>query len=92
MAVVSPMVGLYSSFIISILISFVGGRPAMISAATGTMSIVIVSLVRDHGLEYLLAATILTGFIQILFGFLKVSRFMALIPRSVMRKCNCFGD
>lgn len=84
LAGVSPMVGLYSSFIIAILISVVGGRPAMISAATGAMSIVIVSLVRDHGLEYLFASTILTGVIQILLGFLKVSRLMALIPRSVM--------
>ena len=84
LAGVSPMVGLYSSFIIAISISIFGGRPAMISAATGAMSIVIVSLVRDHGLQYLLAATILTGFIQILFGFMKVSRLMALIPNSVM--------
>lgn len=84
LAGVSPMVGLYSSFIIAISISFFGGRPAMISAATGAMSIVVVSLVKDYGLQYLLAATILTGFIQIIFGFMKVSRLMALIPNSVM--------
>ncbi|MDN5637666.1 MAG: SulP family inorganic anion transporter, partial [Staphylococcus equorum] len=81
---VDPMVGLYSSFIIAVVISFVGGRPAMISAATGSVALVIVPLVKDHGVQYLLAATILMGIIQIIFGVLKVGRLMKFIPNSVM--------
>ncbi|KRG08383.1 SulP family inorganic anion transporter [Staphylococcus sp. NAM3COL9] len=81
---VDPMVGLYSSFIIAVVISFVGGRPAMISAATGSVALVIVPLVKDHGVQYLLAATILMGVIQIIFGVLKVGRLMKFIPNSVM--------
>lgn len=81
---VDPMVGLYSSFIIAVVISFVGGRPAMISAATGSVALVIVPLVRDHGIQYLLAATILMGIIQIIFGILKIGRLMKFIPNSVM--------
>lgn len=81
---VDPMVGLYSSFIIAVVISFVGGRPAMISAATGSVALVIVPLVRDHGVQYLLAATILMGIIQIIFGILKIGRSMKFIPNSVM--------
>ena len=84
LAGVDPMVGLYASFIIAITISFIGGRPAMISAATGAMAIVIVSLVKDHGLQYLLAATILTGIIQIIFGFLKISKLMKFVSNAVM--------
>lgn len=84
LAGVDPMVGLYASFVIAVTISFVGGRPAMISAATGAMALVIVSLVKDHGLEYLLAATILTGIIQILFGVFKIARLMKFIPNAVM--------
>ncbi|TWT02243.1 SulP family inorganic anion transporter [Planomicrobium sp. CPCC 101079] len=81
---VDPMVGLYASFSIAVIISFVGGRPAMISAATGAMALAMVSLVRDHGLDYLLAATILTGILQLIFGYLKIARFMKFIPRAVM--------
>jgi len=81
---VDPMVGLYASFCIAVVISFVGGRPSMISAATGAMALLMVTLVKDYGLEYLLAATILTGILQILFGVLKVGKFMKFIPRSVM--------
>lgn len=84
LAGVDPMVGLYASFVIAVTISFVGGRPAMISAATGAMALVIVSLVKDHGLQYLLAATILTGIIQIIFGLLKVSKLMKFISNAVM--------
>jgi len=61
---VDPMVGLYASFSIAVIISFVGGRPGMISAATGSMALLMGSLVKEHGLDYLLAATILTGIIQ----------------------------
>lgn len=81
---VDPMVGLYASFTIAVTIAFVGGRPGMISAATGAMALLFLDLVRDYGLEYLLAATILTGVLQILFGFFKLARYMKFIPRSVM--------
>lgn len=81
---VDPMVGLYASFTMAVVIAFAGGRPAMISAATGAMALVVVSLVADHGLKYLLAATILTGIIQFLFGLCKLARFMKFVPRPVM--------
>ncbi|RDY70223.1 SulP family inorganic anion transporter [Halobacillus trueperi] len=81
---VDPMVGLYASFCIAVVIAFLGGRPGMISAATGAMALLMVTLVRDHGLEYLLAATILTGILQFLLGALKIGQFMKFIPRSVM--------
>lgn len=81
---VDPMVGLYASFCIAVIIAFVGGRPGMISAATGAMALLMVPLVKEHGLDYLLAATILTGVIQILFGVFKIARIMKFIPRAVM--------
>lgn len=81
---VDPMVGLYASFTIAVLIAFVGGRPGMISAATGAMALVMVPLVRDYGIEYLFAATILTGIIQILFGVFKIAKLMKFIPNAVM--------
>src|SRR5690625_1472044 len=81
---VDPMVGLYASFCIAVIIAFVGGRPGMISAATGAMALLMLPLVRDHGLEYLLAATILTGIIQLIFGIFKVAKVMKFIPRAVM--------
>lgn len=81
---VNPMVGLYASFLIAVIIAFVGGRPGMISAATGAMALLMVPLVKEHGVEYLLAATILTGVIQILFGVFKVAKVMKFIPRAVM--------
>ena len=81
---VDPKVGLYASFSIAVITAFVGGRPAMISAATGAMALVMITLVRDHGLEYLFAATILTGAIQVLFGVFKLGRYMKFVPRPVM--------
>ncbi|WP_028393289.1 SulP family inorganic anion transporter [Bacillus cihuensis] len=81
---VDPMVGLYASFCIAIVIAFVGGRPGMISAATGAMALVMVDLVKDHGLQFLLAATILTGIIQIFLGVFKIGKLMKFIPRPVM--------
>lgn len=81
---VDPMVGLYASFCIAVIIAFVGGRPGMISAATGAMALLMVPLVKEHGLNYLLAATILTGVIQVIFGVFKIARFMKFIPRAVM--------
>lgn len=64
---VDPKVGLYASFSMAVVIAFVGGRPGMISAATGAMALVMVTLVKEYGLQYLLAATLLTGLIQIVF-------------------------
>lgn len=81
---VDPMVGLYASFIIAVVIAFAGGRPGMISAATGAMALLMVPLVREYGLDYLLAATILTGIIQILFGIFKVAKVMKFVPNAVM--------
>ncbi len=81
---VDPKVGLYASFSIAVIIAFTGGRPAMISAATGAMALVIVSLVKEHGVEYLFAATILAGVIQVALGALGVGRLMRFIPRTVM--------
>jgi SulP family sulfate permease len=81
---VDPKVGLYASFSISMIIAFAGGRRAMISAATGAMALVMVPLVKDHGVEYLFAATILTGALQVALGLLGVGRLMRFIPRTVM--------
>ena len=81
---VDPAVGLYASFSIAVVIAFVGGRPGMISAATGAMALLMITLVRDYGLEYLFAATILTGVFQILFGVFKLGRYLKFVPRSVM--------
>ncbi|MCW1887522.1 SulP family inorganic anion transporter [Luteolibacter flavescens] len=81
---VDPQVGLYASFCIAIVISFVGGRPAMISAATGAMALVMATLVKEHGLQYLLAATLLTGVIQFGFGVMKVGGLMRFVSRSVI--------
>ena len=81
---VDPRVGLYASFVLAVTISFTGGRPAMISAATGAMALVVVSLVADHGVEYLLAATVLAGVIQVALGALGAAKLMRFVPRSVM--------
>jgi len=81
---VDPRVGLYASFCIAVVIAFVGGRPGMISAATGAMALVMVTLVKEHGLDYLLAATMLTGVLQLLAGFLKLGELMRFVSRSVV--------
>jgi len=81
---VDPKVGLYASVCIALVSALVGGRPGLISAATGAMAVVIVSLVRDHGLQYLFAATLLTGVIQIIAGLARLGYIMRFIPRSVM--------
>ncbi|NJK57754.1 MAG: SulP family inorganic anion transporter [Pleurocapsa sp. SU_5_0] len=81
---VDPKVGLYASFIIAVMTAFLGGRPGSISAATGAMALLMIDLVRDHGLEYLLAATLLTGILQVIFGVLKLGRQMKYVPRAVM--------
>ena len=81
---VDPKVGLYASFCIAVIITFVGGRPGMISAATGAMALLMVTLVKEHGLEYLLAATLLTGVLQIVAGFLRLGELMRFVSRSVV--------
>ncbi len=81
---VDPKVGLYASFSIAVVIAFAGGRPGMISAATGAMALVMVTLVRDHGLQYLLAATLLTGVLQMLAGVLQLGSLMRFVSRSVI--------
>ncbi|WP_299155427.1 SulP family inorganic anion transporter [Zobellella sp. An-6] len=81
---VDPKVGLYASFCICVVTAFVGGRPGMISAATGAMALLMVTLVREHGLEYLLATTILCGILQIIAGYLKLGELMRFVSRSVV--------
>src|SRR5688500_8825309 len=81
---VDPKVGLYASFSMAVVIAFAGGRPGMISAATGAMALLMVTLVKEHGLQYLFAATLLTGVLQILAGLLRLGAVMRFISRSVM--------
>jgi Sulfate permease and related transporters (MFS superfamily) len=81
---VDPKIGLYASFSIAVLIAFVGGRPGMISAATAATAVLMVTLVRDHGLQYLLAATVLAGLLQIVAGLSKLGYLMRFVSRSVM--------
>jgi SulP family sulfate permease len=81
---VDPKVGLYASFCIAVVIAFVGGRPGMISAATAAMAVLMVTLVKEHGLQYLLAATLLTGVLQIAMGYLKLGSLMRFVSRSVV--------
>jgi SulP family sulfate permease len=81
---VDPKVGLYASFSIAVVIAFAGGRPGMISAATGAMALVMVTLVKEHGLQYLLAATVLTGILQIIAGMVHLGDLMRFVSRSVV--------
>ncbi len=81
---VNPMVGLYASFCIAVVIAFFGGRPGMISAATGAMAVVMVSLVKHHGIEYMFVATILTGIIQFILGRFKIGQLINFVPHSVV--------
>lgn len=81
---VDPKVGLYASFCIAVITAFAGGRPAMISAATGAMALVMVTLVKQHGVQYLFAATILTGVFQVASSILKLGNLMRFVSRSVV--------
>ncbi|MAS42773.1 MAG: sodium-independent anion transporter [Rhodobacteraceae bacterium] len=81
---VDPKVGLYASFSIAVLTAICGGRPGMISAATAATAVLMVTLVRDHGLEYLLAATVLAGVLQIGAGYARLGNLMRFVSRSVM--------
>ncbi|MEC4985240.1 MAG: SulP family inorganic anion transporter [Oscillatoria sp. PMC 1068.18] len=81
---VDPKIGLYASFSMAVVTAFCGGRPGLISAATGAMALLMVELVDNYGLQYLFATTILTGILQIIFGLLKLGRQMKYVPRAVM--------
>ncbi|MHA6667675.1 SulP family inorganic anion transporter [Homoserinimonas sp. A447] len=81
---VDPRYGLFSSFVMAVTIAFLGGRPAMISAATGAVALVIAPVAREHGIEYFLATVILAGLFQIMLGLVGVAKLMRFIPRSVM--------
>lgn len=81
---IPPLSGLYAAFIIGLVASLLGGRPGMISGATGAIAVVVAPLVRDYGFEYLLAAVVLMGVIQILAGVLKLGKFIRLVPHPVM--------
>ena len=83
LAGVQPLVGLYAAFTIGLVTSIIGGRPGMISGATGAIAVVIGTLVAQHGVEYLLAAVVLTGIIQIGFGVLRMGKFIRLVPHPV---------
>ncbi|MGP6176417.1 SulP family inorganic anion transporter [Microbacterium sp. A196] len=81
---VDPKVGLFSAFVMAVSIAFVGGRPAMISAATGAVALVIAPVMREHGMDYFIATVILAGIFQILLALFGVAKLMRFIPRSVM--------
>lgn len=81
---VDPRIGLFASFTMAVSIAFLGGRPAMISAATGAVALVIAPVARDHGLDYMIATVILAGVLQVLLGLAGVAKLMRFIPRSVM--------
>lgn len=81
---VDPKIGLYAAFCICVTIAFAGGRPGMISAATGAMALLMIGLVKEHGVPYLLAATLLTGVLQILAGLFKLGALMRFVSRSVI--------
>lgn len=81
---VDPKIGLYASFSIAVIVSITGGRPGMISAATAATAVLMVTLVKEHGLQYLLAATVLAGLLQIIAGYLRMGYLMRFVSRSVM--------
>ena len=81
---VDPLVGLYAAFMVGLLASIFGGRPGMISGATGAMAVVMVALVAQHGVEYLFAAVVLTGLIQIMAGILRLGKYIRIVPHPVM--------
>ncbi|HEY5715679.1 MAG TPA: SulP family inorganic anion transporter [Psychromonas sp.] len=81
---VEPMVGLYAAFMVGLITAVFGGRPGMISGATGAMAVVMVSLVTEHGIQYLFAAVLLAGLFQILFGIFRFGKFIRMVPHSVM--------
>ena len=81
---VAPLAGLYAAFIVGLITAFFGGRPGMISGATGALAVVMVSLVSEHGVQYLFATVILMGILQILAGIFRLGKFMRMVPQPVM--------
>ena len=81
---VHPLVGLYAAFIVGLVTSLIGGRPGMISGATGALAVVMVALVVQHGIEYLFATVVLMGLLQIAFGLFKLGKFIRMVPHPVM--------
>lgn len=81
---VDPLVGLYAAFMVGLLAAIFGGRPGMISGATGAMAVVMVALVAQHGVQYLFAAVILTGLLQITAGLLRLGKYIRIVPHPVM--------
>lgn len=81
---VSPLIGLYSAFFLGLITAVLGGRPGMISGATGAIAVVVISLVARHGVEYLFAAVVLMGIIQLIIGALRLGKFIRLVPHAVM--------
>lgn len=81
---VTPLIGLYSAFFLGLITAIFGGRPGMISGATGAIAVVVISLVATHGVEYLFAAVVLMGVIQIAIGALRLGKFIRLVPHAVM--------
>ena len=81
---VSPLTGLYAAFMMVLVTSILGGRPGMISGATGAIAVVLVSLVKDHGVDYIFATVILAGLLQITAGLLKLGKLMRLVPMSAI--------
>ncbi len=81
---VEPLVGLYAAFLVGLITACIGGRPGMISGATGALAVVMVSLVAEHGVEYLFAAVVLMGFLQILAGLMKLGKLIRMVPHPVM--------
>jgi len=80
----SPLTGLYAAFTIGLVTSVFGGRPGMIAGATGAVAVVIVALAKSHGVEYIFAAIVLAGLIQMVAGFLRLGKFIRLVPHPVM--------
>ena len=81
---VEPLVGLYAAFMVGLITACIGGRPGMISGATGALAVVMVALVADHGVEYLFAAVVLMGFLQIAAGAMRLGKFIRMVPHPVM--------
>jgi SulP family sulfate permease len=81
---VSPLTGLYAAIIICLITSVFGGRPGMISGATGALAVVMVALVVEHGVEYLFATVILMGILQIVFAIFRLGKYIRMVPYSVM--------
>ena len=88
---VHPLVGLYAAFIVGLITALIGGRPGMISGATGALAVVMVALVAGHGVEYLFATVVLMGILQVLAGILHLGKFIRLVPHPAGRWPPCWG-